>query len=192
MWHGEERGHHGGSGADDPAVGADSGGRDHSVGTLTREACLEESDPRPLRESLEMPQNLDAGTLYEFIVGDFECAWNCLAANPDVENRGNFMFARQAMTLLEWAARLCASDLSGAALTSLSQALIQIEPLYFTELPGICADFRGLRVAVVGRLSTAEATVVGTLRSYSKRPGASVPVFLNMGLRGSEWVKSRG
>lgn len=88
-----------------------------------------------------MAQNIDAKTLYEFIMGDFEDAWNSLAANPKATYRGNFMFARQAMTLLEWAARLCASDASGSALAALSRALIQIEPRYFTELPGVCANF---------------------------------------------------
>lgn len=99
------------------------------------------SPARKYESGNKMVQNIDAKTLYEFIVGDFEDAWNSLAANPKATRRGNFMFARQAMTLLEWAARLCAGDASGSALTALSQALIQIEPRYFTELPGVCADF---------------------------------------------------
>lgn len=45
-------------------------------------------------------------TLYRFIVADFEGAWNALASYSTPCGRGNFMFARQAMSLLEWAARL--------------------------------------------------------------------------------------
>ena len=49
------------------------------------------------------------------------------------------MFARQATILLEFAARLCTTDKTGAALNDLSAALFRIEPKYSTCLPGICA-----------------------------------------------------
>jgi hypothetical protein len=57
------------------------------------------------------------------------------------------MFARQAMTLLEFAARLCMSDpdrVNGqpVATREFAQQLALIEPKYFTDLPGPCADFR--------------------------------------------------
>lgn len=67
---------------------------------------------------------------------DFEDAWNALAGVASAKNRGNFMFARQAMVLLEWAARLAASDVSGVALSDFSAELNLIEPKYFTQLPG--------------------------------------------------------
>lgn len=88
-----------------------------------------------------MGENLSPETLYQFIVNDFEDAWNSLAGNQWARGRGNFMFARQAMTLLEWAARLCSSDSTGTALAELSLALKEIDPRYFTPLPGPCADF---------------------------------------------------
>lgn len=88
-----------------------------------------------------MGQNLPPQTIYQFIVNDFEDAWNSLAWNPSATGRGNFMFARQAMYLLEFGARLSATDYSGGALTGLSQSLFEIEPRYSTRLPSICADF---------------------------------------------------
>ena len=86
--------------------------------------------------------NLSSNELYDFIVGDFEVAWDAVASTPATDaktgHRGNFMFARQAMTLLEFAARLCASDTSGQALQALADEIERIEPRYFTLLPGIC------------------------------------------------------
>jgi hypothetical protein len=76
--------------------------------------------------------------LYDFIVGDFTDAWNALAGVPGAAHRGNFMFGRQAMTLLEWAARLCKSDGSGTALTAFSAAMEKIDSRYFMPLPGAC------------------------------------------------------
>lgn len=49
------------------------------------------------------------------------------------------MFVRQATILLEFAARLCTTDKTGAALNDLSAALFRIEPKYSTCLSGICA-----------------------------------------------------
>jgi len=85
--------------------------------------------------------NQSPETLYHFIVNDFEDAWNSLASNPDAKGRGNFMFAKQAMTLLEFAARLCSLETSSTALKGLSDALYAIEPKYFTKLPGKCWDY---------------------------------------------------
>jgi hypothetical protein len=87
--------------------------------------------------------NLPPQTLYDFIVGDFEVAWNAVAAVPAIVktgHRGNFMFARQAMTLLEFAARLCTSDTSGAGLRALSEEIEKIEHRYFTPLPSVCMN----------------------------------------------------
>ena len=58
-----------------------------------------------------MVKNLSADEIYRFIVDDFEGAWNSLTANPKQGiGRGNFMFVRQAMTLLEFSARLYNSN----------------------------------------------------------------------------------
>jgi hypothetical protein len=48
------------------------------------------------------------------------------------------MFARQAMTLLEFASRLCHKD--AKALSDFSNALKGIEPKYFTRMPSVCAN----------------------------------------------------
>jgi hypothetical protein len=85
-----------------------------------------------------MVNNLDANNLHHLITVDFNDVWNSVAANPDPIGRGNLMFARQAMTLLEFACRLCHNDAS--ALTDFSNALHVIEPKYFTRMPSICAN----------------------------------------------------
>ena len=47
-----------------------------------------------------MTGNLDPKTLYDFITGDFEDAWNAIAGVAGAAvHRGNFMFGRQAMSL---------------------------------------------------------------------------------------------
>jgi hypothetical protein len=95
-----------------------------------------------------MAPNLQKQDIFDFIVGDFRDAWGSLAAvsKKEAKHRGNFMFARQAMSLLEAASRLCSTD-SGTmnlpctgALKDLSEALYIIDKRYFTELPGPCAD----------------------------------------------------
>jgi hypothetical protein len=84
--------------------------------------------------------DLPASSLARFIREDFRAAWDAVASLPaDVGGRGNFMFARQAMSLIELAGRTCARDSTNGALTSLSQALEAIDPRYFTPLPGPCA-----------------------------------------------------
>jgi hypothetical protein len=85
-----------------------------------------------------MVRDLDASNLYQLITADFIGAWNSLASNPDPIGRGNFMFARQAMTLLEFASRLCHKD--AKALSDFSNALKGIEPKYFTRMPSVCAN----------------------------------------------------
>ena len=87
-----------------------------------------------------MGKNLDPQTIYQFIVNDFKDAWNSLAWNPSARGRGNFMFALHATILLEFAARLCSTDKSGAALKDLSAELFRIEPKYSTRLPGACVS----------------------------------------------------
>jgi hypothetical protein len=51
-------------------------------------------------------QNLTPKDIYNAITADFKGAWKSIADNPDNNiGRGNFMFAHQAMTLLEFVAR---------------------------------------------------------------------------------------
>jgi len=98
-----------------------------------------------------MVANLTPEELHRFIVKDFEGAWNSIAANPDLAiGRGNFMFARQSMNLLEFAATLCKSDSTGKALSDLSNHLHKIEPKYFTPLPSPCARSTGFILPHLG------------------------------------------
>lgn len=86
-------------------------------------------------ENLLVP-NMTVDEMYRAIVVDFEVAWAALAAHGS--GGGNLMLTRQAMTLLEWACRLCASDATGDALRALSGELRARDEHYFTELPGAC------------------------------------------------------
>jgi hypothetical protein len=76
--------------------------------------------------------------LLDFVVGDFEAAWDALASTPEPKHRGNFLFARHAFVLLEVVCRLCKSDAKGHALQDFSAALYRREPRYFTALPAPC------------------------------------------------------
>lgn len=85
-----------------------------------------------------MTSNLDENNLHHLINVDFVGAWDSVAANPAQIGRGNFMFARQAMTLLEFASRPCHDN--ATALYDLSSALDAIEHKYFTRLPSVCTN----------------------------------------------------
>jgi hypothetical protein len=88
---------------------------------------------------LTMVSNLDEKNLHHLITVDFNDVWDSVAANPvDPIGRGNFMFARQAMTLLEFASRLCHKNAN--ALSDFSNALYRIESKYFTRMPSVCAN----------------------------------------------------
>jgi hypothetical protein len=81
-----------------------------------------------------MTPSLDPRMLLGFIIGDFETAWNAVASSPSSSgSRGNFMFAMQAMILLELACRLCKSDHS--ALRDFSLEIEKRDPRYFCSLP---------------------------------------------------------
>jgi hypothetical protein len=102
-------------------------------------AQLDRQQPEPSKRSAE-ELNLPVKTLYDFITSDFESAWAAFSGmkpRPGASGRGNMMFARQAMTLFEFACRLCGKD--EKARLDFSRALFAVEPRYFTELPGPCA-----------------------------------------------------
>jgi len=88
-----------------------------------------------------MATDLPVASLVELIIGDFRDAWDALAARQGSLHRGNFLFARQAMTLLEVACRLCHSDVKGEALQEFSRELAQRDKRYFTPLPGPCGTY---------------------------------------------------
>jgi hypothetical protein len=93
-----------------------------------------------------MIPDLPPSEIVKFIIGDFEDAWDAVAGTPpkpqaDGSNglsRGNFMFSRQATTLLEVACRLCFSDPSGAAIKDFTDEIERRDRRYFTPLPGTC------------------------------------------------------
>ena len=80
-------------------------------------------------------QNLTPQTIRYLLDQDFRDAWNALAKIPEARARGNFMFAREALALLELASRVSGEDPSGQAIHDLSNGIEQIEPRYFTPLP---------------------------------------------------------
>jgi hypothetical protein len=101
-----------------------------------------------------MVNNLSAEEIHDFIIKDFIGAWDSLAKNPDKAiGRGNFMFGRQAMNLLEYIARLCTNDPTGSMLPTYSSKLFKIEPKYFTILPAPCASTSGFVLPHMGNTS---------------------------------------
>jgi hypothetical protein len=80
--------------------------------------------------------DLPVATIINFIIGDFESAWDAIAHLPGPIPRGNFLFAMQVLTLLEVACRLCKQDKK--AHQDFSKELAKRDPRYFTPLPGVC------------------------------------------------------
>src|SRR5262245_21492129 len=87
--------------------------------------------------------DITEGELFDFIIGDFEVTWDALASSSSPGHRGNFMFARQAVGLLEAACRLCKGDASGDATAAFASALETRDRRYFTRLPGPCWALSG-------------------------------------------------
>lgn len=107
--------------------------------------------PATLRQQTSIsaipPGNLSPDTLFDFIVGDFEATWEALAATwQPGQSGGNFLFARQAMSLLELCCRVASADPTGNALAAYGAALEHIEPRYFTLLPGRVPAPRGFEL----------------------------------------------
>jgi hypothetical protein len=99
-------------------------------------------------------KNLSPDDIHRFITDDFLGAWNSIAANPDtIIGRGNFMFGRQAMSLLEFASMLCANDNTQKDLDDFSNVLNKIEPKYFTRLPSPCTSTRDFVLPHLGNTS---------------------------------------
>ena len=98
-----------------------------------------------------MVGNLTPEEIHQFIVSDFRAAWNSIADNNDTTiGRGNFMFERQAMTLLEFASRLYTNDATGIMQRNFSSELHKIEPKYFTLLPVPCATTKEFILPHIG------------------------------------------
>src|SRR5918994_6092409 len=88
-----------------------------------------------------MVSDLTVQEIHDFISKDFVGAWDSMALNSDKNiGRGNFMFARQAMNLLEFACRLYGSN--SKIRTQFSTELKKTEPRYFARLPSPCADLK--------------------------------------------------
>jgi hypothetical protein len=100
-----------------------------------------------------MSHEVPAEALFDFVCKDFRKAWDAMAvADFDIDTGGNFMFARQAMALLELTCRVAAADESGDTLRDYSAALLGLDPLLFTRLPdGPRRLARGCRAALEPR-----------------------------------------
>jgi hypothetical protein len=83
-----------------------------------------------------MLMDITEAELFDFIVGDFEAAWDAVASAASPGHRGNLLFARHAVDLLEVACRLCKADPSGGSLVAFSTELEKRDRRYFTRLPG--------------------------------------------------------
>src|SRR5262249_47778168 len=122
---------------------------------LPRQGVLQAEDLRPPRGKVRitrmsqkegggMALNLPKNTIFDFITGHSREAWRALTKvrRKEAGAGGNFMFARQAMNLLEAGALLCSTDPASTtipcsgAMKDFSDALYAIDPLYFTRLPG--------------------------------------------------------
>lgn len=72
--------------------------------------------------------------LFDFLCGDFEKAWDSMAASeldPDVG--GNFLFARQTMLLLELASRVASKD--APTFGRFARELYALDPPLFKRIP---------------------------------------------------------
>jgi hypothetical protein len=95
-------------------------------------------------------KNLPQDKIHLFIASDFKGVWNSVATNPNDISRGNFMFSRQAMNLLEFVFWLCKNDLNQNALKDFSNELHKIEPKYFTQLPSQCTSNKDFALFYMG------------------------------------------
>jgi hypothetical protein len=91
-------------------------------------------------------RNLTPETLRYLLDQDFRSAWNAMAENRDIRARGNFMFGREAVGLLELASRVCSADSTGKAVKDFSAELERIEPRYFTQLPAPAEGTGGFKL----------------------------------------------
>jgi hypothetical protein len=95
------------------------------------------AEETPADSTLPPLGNLAPNTLFSFLMRDFESAWDSMATcNPEPDVGGNFLFARQAMSVLELASRVAAADRSGITLRHFSERLRDADKRYFIELPG--------------------------------------------------------
>jgi hypothetical protein len=86
--------------------------------------------------------NFDVPTAYDAITGDFQAAWDALAAVDAAEpHRGNYMFCRQAMMLLEWMCRLTRN--APKVRDAFGTELKKLDARYFTPLPGVAMTVDG-------------------------------------------------
>lgn len=85
-----------------------------------------------------MLTNEPAKLLFQYIVDDFEKTWDALVEtckeDPSKGGGSNFMFGLMSMVLLEFVCRVC--EKSGG-IAAFETALRNIEPKYFTPLPGM-------------------------------------------------------
>ena len=134
--------------------------------------------------------NLEAHELYASLIADFESAWDALAMSKTASGRGNCMFGRQAMALLEWACRLSKSDASGEALRLLANKLAAIDGRYFTHLPTACGSTKGFDLPYLPGWPADEqllSAMFDVIRNGLAHQSQQITVDL---LDGAHWVMS--
>jgi hypothetical protein len=126
-----------------------------------------------------MSVNLPGHTLYEFVRDDFINAWEAMVESG--RKGGNFLFARQAMALLELSCRVAAEDPSPLILSHFSERLDEIESRYFTRLPGKVELPGGFALPSVERTPVDEslvATLFDLIRHGQAHQYQQIPVEL--------------
>jgi len=143
-------------------------------------------------EPTRLRPNVDHRDLYLWIVRDFETAWNAVAALPEGKDqgRGNVMFGRQAMGLLEWAVRVAQSDSSGRALNDFARSLAEAEPRYFTVLPGACVPEGGELVLPSLPGSEPGTQLLSAMFDLIRHGGAHQYQQITVDLGDGHWVMS--
>ena len=134
--------------------------------------------------------NLEAHELYASLVAHFESAWDAMALSKTASGRGNCMFGRQAMALLEWACRLSKSDASGEALRLLANKLAAIDGRYFTHLPTACGSPKGFDLPYLPGWPADEqllSAMFDVIRNGLAHQSQQITVDL---LDGAHWVMS--
>lgn len=139
-------------------------------------------------------RNIPSNQLFNMLVGDFRRAWDAMAAtdsteafrDADPEAGGNFLFARQAMGLLELASRVAGNESSGACLRDFGRELGSIEPLYFSRLPGrvpLPRDFKLPNSNAADAPEQLLAALFDLIRHGQSHQYQQIPVDLNDGCR---------
>jgi hypothetical protein len=136
--------------------------------------------------SVIAPGNLVPETQFTFLCSDFESCWDALAqTKTPTQGGGNFMFARQAMALLELCCRVAAADETGGTLSEFGSALAGIDGRYFTKVPGRVPAPRQFRLPRLADTDSTDAQLLEVLYDLVRQGHAhlyqQIPVRMSDG-----------